>query len=293
MSTAKLSFFEEVKTPAGIKTKFYKRRDQRKSGGKATFLTRKHGTSAQIGSIFPVKNPLTSGMNRPKIARGPPFHGKPIQSQNPLTPLEEMATAEEKALLASGFKGWTVAVKYKDGDMENIPVTARSPEEALAKARPRMNQHNSQIDEVVIVDPSLREVLHKIGSGAVKVAKSVGKGIKKAQAFAEKTSISAARKLGRIEAFPAELKEAYGEGLKERPWKKTQKLPVKKYTSEQPRPPSPISEMEEIQETKPTKVAPEKDVGEEIVVAGPTFNRDIGKEIADKVEARIKSKIKY
>lgn len=93
------------------------------------------------------------------------------------TRLSSETLAQERRLLAAGFKGWTIGVTYKDGSTEQIPIVARSYQEALRMARPKMNQVSSQVYEIVIVDPSLGEILHKVGAGAARVAKSIGRGV--------------------------------------------------------------------------------------------------------------------
>lgn len=188
----------------------------RQYGGKASFLTRKQGTPEQIGQVFP-----TPYMRKhAKIKYRKPTY---LERQK-LSDLELRAAKEERKLLDAGFKAWVIAVKYKDGSTEEIPIIAKDYQNALDKAKPKMNQVASQIDEIVIIDPKLGEILRKIGTGAMVVAKKIARGVKMAPEKIEKMGIRAARKLGRIAAMPAELREAYEAAKAERPWLKPEQF---------------------------------------------------------------------
>jgi hypothetical protein len=135
-----------------------------------------------------------------------------------LTQLEREAFREEEKLKAAGFKAWVIGVRYKDGSTEEIPIIAKTYQEALRKAKPKMNQCKEQIDEITIVDPSIGEVLHKLGAGARKAARKIAKGVKMLPAKVEKLGLKAARKLGRIWAQPEQMREAFAAAKAERPW---------------------------------------------------------------------------
>lgn len=141
-----------------------------------SFRTRTKGSrrlgnrDPRIGKAFPMFQPH----KRPPLLI--PKH--PYKSTRmPLTHLEKHAAVAEQELLKAGFKGWMITIKLKNGHIEDIPLVAKSWEQALAMARPRIHKyHSNDIDEIVIQDPSLGEILHKIGSGAVRVAKAIGRG---------------------------------------------------------------------------------------------------------------------
>ena len=120
--------------------------------------TRKKGTPRQKGVRFPIIS--TKPKKKPKLLF------KTLRKKS----LTQKVTEELKA---KGFKGWTIVVKYKDGTSEKIPVVAKTYEQALEKAKPKMNQVSNQIQELIIIDPSLKEILHKVGAGAVRVAKAI------------------------------------------------------------------------------------------------------------------------
>jgi hypothetical protein len=176
------------------------------------FRTRVRGTERQIGQHFPVG--ATSSRSLPKLRFKKPTRKEKAR----LSSLEIEAQKEEQKLLAHGFKGWMISVRYKDGSTEDIPVIAKTYQEALKKAKPKMNQVASQIDEIVIIDPKIGEILHKIGAGAAKAARKIGRGLMKAPARIEKLGLKAARKLGRIWAQPEQMREAFEAAKKERPW---------------------------------------------------------------------------
>jgi ribosomal protein S18 len=211
-----------------------------------SFLTRKRGTINQIGKPFPTQSPFFN-KKRPKIIgketqrafKGDAFKKEDLKK----TYLEKMAIEQERLLTEAGFKGWTIAVQYKDGEVENIPLVARTLDEAFVKAKDKMNQDPSQVYEMVIVDPKIGEILHKIGSSAARVASKIAKGtlksakklgkqvyaqakkqIKALPAKTEKALVGAARVAGRISAVPTEVRESYAEAKQERPWEKKQKI---------------------------------------------------------------------
>jgi hypothetical protein len=181
------------------------------------WLTRKTGTDEQRGKHFPI---LGSKADLPKLR-----YRKPTALEKArLTKLELDTAKEERDLLDAGFKGWLIGVKYKDGSTEEIPIIAKNYTEALRKARPKMNQAASQMDEIVIIDPSIGEILHKVGAGARRAAHAIARGVKMVPGIArrvyragEREALKAARRLGRISALPAEIGEAYEIGAAYRP----------------------------------------------------------------------------
>ena len=197
------------------------------------FRTRTTGTPRQIGKVFPVAG---QGKKLPKLR----FKKPTMKEKTRLTQLEREAFMEEQKLKAAGFKAWLISVRYKDGSTEEIPLIAKTYQEALRKAKPKMNQVASQIDEIVITDPKIGEILHKVGAGAMKAARKIGRGLMKAPARIEKLGLKAARKLGRIWAQPEQMREAFGAAKKERPW-----LTPEQFAEEQGAPPKTVKEWRE------------------------------------------------
>jgi len=179
------------------------------------FKTRTHGTQKQIGKRFPV----LEIKEKPKFDRGTLARRKSPLSI-PVSPTELHAADAEAELLEAGFKGWTITVKYQDGTMEDVPCIAKTWKEALEKAEPQFQHINTKaVDEIVIVDPDLGEVFHKIGAGARRVAGGIAKGVKFAVRKVRETggairrrAVGAAETLGRIAGTPAEMREAYEAG---------------------------------------------------------------------------------
>ena len=189
------------------------------------FKTRIHGTDKQIGQKFPVGS--MSGKRLP-LMRAPKYHGI-----NPLTPLELDTIHAEERMLQANLKGFTIGIKLKSGEIDEIPLIAKSWHQAFAIAHKQMQKYDPEdIDEITIVDPSLKEIAHAISGGAHRFAGAIKKGIietipgyaRKVRAFARK----AARKLGRVAAIPAELREEYAAAKKARPWLTEEKFAKEK-----------------------------------------------------------------
>jgi hypothetical protein len=177
------------------------------------WLTRKEGSLKQIGQKFPVLGSKSS-LPRIRYKRATPTE------RARLTKLELDVAKAEREMLDRGQKGFEIGVKYLDGSTEIIPVIAGSYQEALKKARPKMNQIESQIDEIVICDPDWGEIAHKIGAGARRLAHGIARGVRmipKAAGAVERAAIRTGRRIGRIAALPTEIQEAYEIGKKERP----------------------------------------------------------------------------
>jgi hypothetical protein len=138
-----------------------------------TFLTRTRGTRNQIGKVFPT----TIRAKRPHIFTR--ALARRSKTPFPLTPVEKHAIEKEKRLLASGFKGFTITIKLKNGRIEDIPLIAKDWEAAFKIAQKNMRKYDpALIDEIVIVDPSLGEILHKMGAGAKRAAGAIARGAK-------------------------------------------------------------------------------------------------------------------
>lgn len=179
------------------------------------FRTRIHGTAKQVGKKFPLSS--QSGKRLP-LLRAPKHHGI-----NPLTPLEMDTVHAEQRLIAGGFKGYTIGIKLKSGEIDEIPLIAKSWHEAFGAAQRQMQKYDPEdIDEVTIVDPSLKEIAHAIGGGARRFAGAIKRGIEKIPRYAkkvEKLGLRAARAIGRVEAIPEEMGEARAAARAERPWR--------------------------------------------------------------------------
>jgi hypothetical protein len=186
---------------------------------KVRFLTGfKTATHYRGGKLRPEPQAFPTGSMAGKKLPKLRFKKPTRKEKERLTKLEREAFREEERLKAAGFKAWVIGVKYKDGSTEEIPIIAKTYTEALKKAKPKMNQLQSQIDEITIIDPSIGEILHKVGAGAAKAARKIGRGLMKAPARIEKLGLRAARKLGRIWAQPEQMREAFEAAKKERPW---------------------------------------------------------------------------
>lgn len=174
------------------------------------FRTRIHGTDKQVGQVFPVGS--IAGKKLPKLR----FKKPTRKEKTRLTQLEKRTLKEEdNAKAAFGKKAWACGVTYKDGTMDMFPVVASSYAEAIEKIGPKIERPEDVV-EIVFCNP-LGETLHKIGKAAVSAAR-------KMRAFARK----AARKLGRVAAIPAELREEYAAAKKERPWLTEEKFAKEK-----------------------------------------------------------------
>jgi len=169
----------------------------------------------RIGKPFPVA--AFRQAEKPRFKRKELMRGR-----MPLTEIERHAISEEDQMIAAGFKGWTITIKYKDGKIEDIPLIAKDIDGAWAKARPQMHDVDN-IHEIVIVDPKLGEILHSIGAGARRAAGAIARGLKKIPGIARrvvtgvrKAVVTSAYKTGRVMALPHEAKEAYQAGMEAR-----------------------------------------------------------------------------
>jgi hypothetical protein len=183
------------------------------------FRTRTHGTARQIGKKFPVGS--ISSKSLPKLTFKKPTRFEKAR----LTELERDAIREEEKLKAAGFKGYMIGIRLKSGKIEEIPLIAKSWHEAFALAHENMMKYDpNDIDEITIVDPSLKEIAHAISGGARRFAGAIKRGVEKIPGYARKTfkeaeafTIRRAREAGRIAALPEEVREAYEVGKARRP----------------------------------------------------------------------------
>ena len=186
------------------------------------FKTRIHGTDKQVGQVFPVGS--MSGKRLP-LMRAPKYHGI-----NPLTPLELDTIHAEERMLQANLKGFTIGIRLKSGEIDEIPLIAKSWHEAFGAAQRHMQKYDPEdIDEITIVDPSLKEIAHAIAGGARRFAGAIKRGVEKIPRYAKKAEVlglKAARKLGRIAAMPEEMKEAFAAGERERPWPEEGAVPT-------------------------------------------------------------------
>lgn len=196
--------------------------------------TRKTGSKRQVGKRFQLQTRSKRGLAE-RLPKTTGFTGRiPVHFQK--SRLQNTTSHLAQEMKEAGMKGWTIGVRYKDGATEEIPVVAKGAKGAIDKAIPKMNQNINQIDELTVVDPSLREVLHKVGAGAQKVI-AVGKKVMQKvtplakKGFAEtkglvkatgrgleRGALAASRIAGRTAALPSEMGETYEEAVEERPW---------------------------------------------------------------------------
>jgi hypothetical protein len=202
---------------------------------KTQFRKRVRGTPKQIGQPFPV---VAAKISKPIFERRALTRGR-----MPLTPVEKHALKAEEELIASGFKGWNITIKLKDGKVIDVPLIAKTWDEAMRIAKSQMQKYNPKdIEELVITDPKISEVLHKMGAGARRVAGAIGRGawrgvkaLARVPSAVERAGIRVGRAIGRIEAVPAEIREAYEEAKAERPWEE-EPGEVKEYIEREPEP---------------------------------------------------------
>jgi hypothetical protein len=201
--------------------------------GNVSFLTRTHGSELQLGQHFPI---LSGASKLPK-----PKFGKRTRMKVAMTPLEIDAMKYEKALEESGFEGYTIALKFKDGDVKEFPLIAENWSQAFRVAHNYMQKYNpEEIDEIVICDPSLSEIAHAISGGAHRFAGAIKRGVQKIPVYARRgiaiarkakaEGISAAHLLGRVAATPGEITESYRAGVEGRPLE-SEPMPVYAKTS--------------------------------------------------------------
>jgi len=184
---------------------------------KVRFLTGfKTATHYRGGKLRPEPQAFPTGSMAGKKLPKLRFKKPTRKEKARLTKLEKRTLKEEGNVKAAfGKKAWACGVTYKDGTMDMFPVVASSYAEAIEKIGPKIERPEDVV-EIVLCNP-LGETLHKIGRAAVSAAR-------KMRAFARK----AARKLGRIAAIPAELREEYAAAKKARPWLTEEKFAKEK-----------------------------------------------------------------
>lgn len=138
-------------------------------------------------------------------------HPTPSQKEL-LTSLEKQAINEQKKTILNGQKGWIIGLRFSGGSSRQIPVIANSWEEAVYRVQPRIAKENiDKIEELTIVDPSLKEIAHAVSGAARKAAGFLAKGISRMPRYAR----AAAREAGRITAIPKRLEQEYELGREE------------------------------------------------------------------------------
>lgn len=202
---------------ANVKKAFRVTQGPRGDRSKANFnwLTRTHGTAAQRGQKFQVMG---------EKGHLPPLSIKTLKFKKPnsselaaLTSLEKQAMNAQKKTILNGQKGWIIGLRFSDGSSRHIPIIAESWEEAVRKIQPRIAKENIRnIEEMTIIDPSLKEIAHAIGSGARKAASAIGRGVSKISGFAKKEAKEVARAAGRAVAIPGRLEQEYTAAKEER-----------------------------------------------------------------------------
>ncbi|MGD0496730.1 MAG: hypothetical protein ABSB28_11965 [Candidatus Bathyarchaeia archaeon] len=169
-----------------------------------TWLSRhKDGQHFQVGQKAPMS----------------PRHWKTMAHRDKanVTSLELEAVKAERDMEAKGVKGFMIGIKLKDGTREEIPLMAQNWHQAFFIAHKNMMKYDPEdVDEIVIVDPSLSEIAHAISGGAHKFASAIKAGVEKIPsyakrgiAFAEKAAVKTAREAGRIARIPGEARDVY------------------------------------------------------------------------------------
>jgi len=184
--------------------------------------TRTHGSDSQIGQHFAMLPSGSSKLPRPK-------YGKRTRMKAAMSPLEIDAMKYEKALEESGFEGYTIALKFKDGEVKEFPLIAENWSQAFRVAHNYLQQYNPEdIEELVICDPTISEIAHAVSGAAHKAGAWIKKGVtqtipgyaRRGLAIARKAKaegMKAAHLAGRIVATPGEITESYRAGAEGRP----------------------------------------------------------------------------
>jgi hypothetical protein len=174
----------------------------------------------------PIHYPIgaTSG-NLPKM-RMSKYAGRSVVS---LTPLETETLQMEKDLTEAGWKAYTIGIRLKSGETIEIPCILKTGAQGWADAMKIAHERimkidPDQVDEIDICDPSIGQVLHKLGHGAAGVVRRIARGVQKLPGitrrvykFGRREAMKAAHEAGRVMALPSEIKEEYHRGLEERP----------------------------------------------------------------------------
>jgi hypothetical protein len=119
-------------------------------------------------------------------------------------------------MVDGGFSGFTLGIKFKDGHAQMLPIVAKNYDDFISKAGGKIQSIDpNDVQEIAVVSCGkldVKNVFHKIGSGASRAASMIQKGAQKVGVAAAKTSRGiekVSEKAGQIAAFPAKLKQAY------------------------------------------------------------------------------------
>ena len=168
------------------------------------FKTRKTGTINQVGQVFPTGNNL-------------PLHER-IQTKfnRARSPLQKSALAETQKMVDGGFSGFTLGIRFRDGHTQMLPIVARDYHDFISKAGGKIQSiEPNEVQEIAVVSGGkldVKNVFHKIGTGASRAASMIQKGAQKAGVAAAKTSRGIEKiseKAGQLASFPEKLKQAY------------------------------------------------------------------------------------
>jgi hypothetical protein len=183
------------------------------------FKTRTSGSDLQIGQHFPILSGA-SKLPRPRYSK--------TKIKTAMTALEIDAMKYERAMEESGLKCFTIAIKMKSGEVKEFPLIGADWHTAFRVAHSYMQKYEpNDIDEIVIIDPSLSEIGHAIAGGARKFVGAIKKGIERIPKYARRglaiarkakaEGVSAAHLLGRVVGTPGDIAESYRAGVEGRP----------------------------------------------------------------------------
>ena len=154
-----------------------KMRHDIKFGVTNKFKTRTHGTPKQVGKVFPTGNKLP-------IAQRPKATNLFLAGRSPLA-FRGIAKKEAREMFERGFEGYSVAIRFKDGNSKVLPIQARDAAEAIDKTNQLMHQFAGKpIVEISILSggkfrDDVKELFHKVGPEASKSISAIKTGLEK------------------------------------------------------------------------------------------------------------------
>ena len=194
-----------------------------------SFKTRIHGTPKQLGQKFPV------------VESGAKTLPPKIQMRGRVCGFSKRALEEAQKMADGGFDGYTLAVRFKDGSTQMIPVVAKSYEAFLKKIPKKLAGIDPKtIQELSVAGGAKFETVKSIfrgvgsaakgfasglisgkpgwsprqtpGSPAESIGRRLGAWTKKLPGQVTKTIEAGAQKIGEIERIPERVKESYEKG---------------------------------------------------------------------------------
>lgn len=159
---------------------------------------------------------------------------KQQEYEEPPMEVKKYPSSIPSSVLSPNLKGYTVTFIYSDLTVQEVPILSSSYEDAFEGACVKINNdedriHNLEdVEEIHIVDPSIGEILKKIGSSAKEYTKRIAEKGKEFVVQAAKTAGKippaverAAYEYGRVKGAPArfkaEMETQYRRGLEGKP----------------------------------------------------------------------------